>query len=279
MRYCDAKSTKLLISMVVLTAVSFAAGWPSVSVKALTGGDSSVINAMLCEPGSQVSLANPPSDSVVATGAVSLSGTVKQASQIEVKIDDMFDSVIAVAVGQETFEGVIQLSAGTHTITLTAIDMCGGVNATASSVVTYTPPPSVPSAGADAETDVNKDTSKPGSGATITSPGDRSADPDPVTAPFLPQVLLDPLNAIFRWLNLSTGDGQELQSSRMSLLRAATLTVGVYMTAFGAAAGVVRSAVNWQLLKRVKKRQRAGYVRQSYRVIGILLIILTLLWP
>lgn len=279
MQWFVGKRSKILIgSALVFTSVGMT-GVSGTSTLALVDTGGSTINATICAASSQITLTSPVSDSVVAESAVVLTGTARQANQIEVKVDDAFDNVITLSAGQEAFNGSVQLTPGTHTITVTAIDVCGMSNASVTSVVTYTPPPSTPSIGDSAETDVNQDTPPPSSGVMISSPGEQIAEPDLITAPFIPSLLLEPLNNAFRWLNLAPTEAQNSQLKRLSVTRAVALSLGAYMTSFGIATGLARGASSLQLLQRVKVRKRLVYIRRGYRIIGIVLIALALLWP
>ncbi len=98
------------------------------------------VYVMLCGDavGASVSIATPVGDSVVSQPTLVLSGSVADASQIDVKVDGVYSSTIPLSMNQTTYSAPITLGSGTHTILLTANDICGIQDATAQIVVTYT---------------------------------------------------------------------------------------------------------------------------------------------
>lgn len=118
-------------------------------------GAESVVQAIVCREGASLAISQPMSDSVVTTPGVALEGDVAQATQIEVTIDGQFNGVVPLNAAATTFTATVQLSPGTHTIQLTAVDACQIENATDSVVVTYQAPDiTSPSVGSQTATDV-----------------------------------------------------------------------------------------------------------------------------
>lgn len=104
-------------------------------------GAESLVQAIICREGATLLIAQPASDSVVVDTLLPLSGTVTQATQIEITIDGQFNGVVPLNAAATSFATTVQLSPGTHTIGLTAVDACQIANATDQVVVTYQMPP------------------------------------------------------------------------------------------------------------------------------------------
>jgi len=113
------------------------------------------IGAAVCGSGAGASLSvdAPPSDSVVDQPTVKIIGTVADATQIDISIDGQYDSTVPLSVGQTSYQADVQLTAGTHTISLVANDACQMQDAEASIVVTYQPK-TTPGSGSETPTDV-----------------------------------------------------------------------------------------------------------------------------
>lgn len=202
-----------------------------------TSAQSNVIAATICTTGSTITITQPVSDSTVTEPSIPLQGTVSQANQIEVYVNDVLDSVIPLSIGQISYSSTVQVSPGTHTIKVVAINSCPGADGSASSVVTYQPPPdSTPSTGSDTPTGVGDGTD--GSGVVI-GPDDQ-VQTDDSQAPLLPKEFTAPLESAMHWLNINTGDTKE--SATMPLWRAAAVGAGLYLVIVGVAASAVQFA-------------------------------------
>jgi hypothetical protein len=259
-------SCLLLNSIVTLTA------------SALTSNAGTTIGATLCTTASTVSLTAPVSDSVVANPTVPLSGTVTQASQIEVYIDDIFDSVIPLSMGQTSFSGSVQLASGTHTIKVVAINTCPGSNGSDSAVVTYQPPP-------------NEESSGSGSSGTTSSSGaqtptqvggvqiggeslSESTTPSKAESP-------SPLKAfepILEWLNIKTTD--TMGTHQLSLWQAAVIAVGLYLLIVGMAVAILKRIATIPLIAAMLPTQdsktRIRWLSWGFRLLGLLLLLAVL---
>jgi|GEM_PF-4657154 len=187
----------------------------------------SVVGATICTEASSVTLDAPVSDSVVTAPTVPLQGTVSQASQIEVRIDGSFDSSIPLNIGQMSYNGSVQLTPGTHTIEVSAVNICPGPNDTASAVVTYSQPPQQSSQGSQTQTVVGN-----GQGATV-----NTATSSPLPQPGQPSwvshtlnTVGQPLEATARWLNIDLGAGEQGQvAGGMPVGRTIGFTLGVVL--------------------------------------------------
>jgi len=95
--------------------------------------------AVICDPNQSAVLTveRPQSDSVVNTSQIELSGTVAQASQLEIYVDDAYSGVVPLSYNDTTYTTTVAIAVGTHTIKVVAVDVCQVGNATASVVVTY----------------------------------------------------------------------------------------------------------------------------------------------
>jgi len=100
-----------------------------------------------------MAITSPASDTVVDTSPVKVTGSVTSISQIDVSVDDVYNSTIAIAAGESRFETLVSLEPGTHTIKLLAYDSCAQQTHEDSFVISYSPV-FVPAAGRDAETTV-----------------------------------------------------------------------------------------------------------------------------
>lgn len=240
---------------------------------AQTAGAGSLIGATICGSSSSIVLAQPISDSIVTLSTVSLQGSVHQASQIEVRVDGTFDSTIPISVGQTAFSGSVELSAGTHTILLTAINVCSGSNAEATAVVTYTAPPEIPSGGGGSSTPTNTGVVSQGVRPSLNSD---STNYNPTVLDQLTQ----PLQTIAEWLNIGAGDVSSPQIETMQIGQAATLAAGMTLAVIGVSPAVVANVVNLpviaNLLPFTPTPQRIFFIARGGRIIGILLLFGTL---
>src|SRR6478672_4374877 len=90
-------------------------------------------------PGSRIEISQPSDDSIVDQPTTTFRGTANNTSQIEIEVDGQYTSTIAIGVGQSSFSTNISLTEGTHTVSMTANDVCGGQDAVDNVVITYTP--------------------------------------------------------------------------------------------------------------------------------------------
>ena len=173
--------------VVAKSGISFAA-FLTVFANILSGiqvyAAGTTVSTQVCNPTSgstaQISITTPADDSVVDQNTVTLSGIVKDVTQIDVTIDGTYDKTLAVANGQTSYSTTVSLAVGTHTIKVTGNDICGITDPSDSAVVTYelnTPP----STGTGTPTTTPTNPSSPG-GGTITSPGATPAR-SPVESP------------------------------------------------------------------------------------------------
>lgn len=194
-------------------------------VSATTG-----VYTTICVESSTVTIANPVSDSTVSEGLIILSGAVTQANQIEVYIDDAFDSTIPLTIGQTEYSSSIQIPTGTHTIRVEAVDSCGGTNATASSVVTFTPPPSQPSVGGDTPTEVSgaPSSARGNEAQSVTGSGVSGLAALPI-----PQSLRTPLENGLLWLGVDLAVENPSGGGRLTPVRAGIVIVSMSLLALG----------------------------------------------
>lgn len=97
------------------------------------------VDVLICNPSTtaQLTINEPQSDSTSTSPNIAIKGTALYTSQIEIYVDGGYNKTIALANGVTTFETNIRITPGTHTISLTAIDVCGGAPDTKHLVITY----------------------------------------------------------------------------------------------------------------------------------------------
>ena len=223
------------------------------------------VNAVLCNPGSTVTLSQPVSDSTVVDPTVQIAGQATQASQVEVYVNDQFDGVISLPAGQSTFNGTVTLTNGTSTIKVVAIDFCQLNNGEATSVVTFTPPPdSTGSNGNDTQT------SLPGQGVVIGGDYDVSTEPVAMT-PFsglIPPGMVHFFDSIADWLNITRIDNGS-EAPKLTFIRAVVIATGSWLLAFGLATTIVQwISTSVAALQGVPKRRRLFVISMGARLVG-----------
>jgi hypothetical protein len=115
--------------------ISCAIAWPAAAVD-------SEVGAIVCgtgSPGAAIDITQPNDDSVVDQAITTFRGSINNTSQIIVEIDGDYVSTVAIGSNQSVFDTDISLSEGTHTIKMTANDICGTMDASDSVVITYQP--------------------------------------------------------------------------------------------------------------------------------------------
>jgi len=228
------------------------------------------IGATVCQADSVVSLTQPVSDSTVTDPTVPLAGSVTQANQIEVYVDDVFDSIIPLTMGQTNFTGSVRITQGTHTIKVVAINICPGANGSASSVVTYEPPPEpTPSTGGETPTEVGSE-----GGVTVSTAGGEITSEGTGGQPF-PEQLSIPFQRFLGWLNINTADTTEGQS--LSLWRAVVIGSGLYLLVVGVATTAVQMIASipaiTALLPSPTTTGRVKWLSWGFRGLGLLLVL------
>lgn len=162
----------------------------------------SVVQTIICREGATLSVAQPVSDSVVVDATLPVTGTVAQANQIEITIDGQFDGVIPLSAAATTFSTTVQLTPGTHTVRLTALDACQIANAVGIVVVTYQAPPTTATGSVGGETD----TTVPAGGGVVI--GGESSQAVQSGAPTLLERIAQPFIDLGRQLNLIDNSAQ-----------------------------------------------------------------------
>lgn len=134
MSWRDVSASKL--GILCCLALLFAIATPT-SLHAAT----TQVDVLICNPNTtaQLTITTPPSDSTTSHPVVTIEGNALYTSQIEVYVDGGYNKTIALATGVTAFNTNVRLSPGTHTITLTAIDICGNAHDTKHIVITYQP--------------------------------------------------------------------------------------------------------------------------------------------
>ena len=112
------------------------------------------VQAIICRQPAALTIDQPVGDSVAREAEVTVSGSIRQAGQLELYVDEVLDKVVPVGFGDTTFTTTLQLTEGTHTIKGVAVDVCQIGNGEASVVMTYQPLVPEPSVGASVPTEV-----------------------------------------------------------------------------------------------------------------------------
>lgn len=232
------------------------------------------IGVTLCGAASTVTLSTPTSDTVVASPLVAISGTVAQANQIEVYIDDVLDSLIPLSVGQTSFNGSVQLASGTHTIKVIAVHNCGTTNGSDLAIVTYQPPAGGNSQSQSSGGNVSTQVGGVRVGGEPLSGGDSDSQSEiEALSP------LKPIEPILEWLNIKTFDATETKG--LSIGRAIAIAAGMYLLVIGMAGVVIQLvlgmpfiATAFTSLSAVARTRLFSWV---FRLIGLLIIILALI--
>lgn len=226
----------------------------------------STINTQLCQD-SQLTISQPPHDGTVNNPVVHFSGTVAYSSQIEVYVDSNYSTQIPLSSGATTYASDITIGKGTHTIKLVAINHCSGSsNAESALVVTYVPA----KVSGPTSTNVSENGSKVDSSNSI-----QTQTQAPLSG------FDNALKSVASWLNFKVDNQQESQS-RLSVVRAITLAVGLIVSVFGMALIVVdwfsRVTAGF-LLPGLVGDSRILVFRIFFRVIGIITVLLSLFVP
>jgi hypothetical protein len=154
MRLPGVAKNKFSTRLIPLTAAGVLIGL-HLSVLPAFALDNSV-NAVVCSntgDGATITITQPASDSIIDQPSVTLRGQVANATQIEIEIDGQYVNTVPLGANQASYETDVTLSEGTHTIGLTAPDVCQHGDGTASIVITYHPT-TPPSNGGTTPTDV-----------------------------------------------------------------------------------------------------------------------------
>lgn len=187
-----------------------------------------MIQAVICHDPATISINQPVSDSVVVSPVVTVSGTVAQATQIEVKVDTQFNSIVPLDAAATDFMTTLQLAPGTHTITLTAIDVCQIGNASGSVVITYQAPSQATSGSVGSDTP----TSIPSAGGVVIGAGGAMGQVAG-GAPTAIDHLLAPLVALGRNLDIvPQGQAARAASHTPALVRILLLIFGFGVIVF-----------------------------------------------
>lgn len=277
MRCFVARNAKRFIISLVLLAGVATVCLPPTNVFA-----QSSVYATLCGAASQITITQPASDSTVTAPQVTVSGSVAQANQVEVYVDDAFDSTVPLTIGQTTYSSEVQLPSGTHTIRVEAINSCGGQNGEATSVVTFATPPTQPSSGQGATTQVAPSQGgavRVGAAPTVTSGVSGEPVQESVTPFGLPPIIGKPLERTLEWLNITNYDTKEGVSG-LSIGRAAFVVLGMYLLVLGVAPTLVHALAGLRVVAaatpRADKVRRYQLVQWGVRGLGLLILLLAL---
>ncbi|HEX7484388.1 MAG TPA: hypothetical protein VF281_04545 [Candidatus Saccharimonadales bacterium] len=219
--------------------------------------------AIICDSSQPavLTVVQPESDSVVTNAQIEVSGTVAQASQLELYVDDAYSGVVPLSYNDTSFSTTVSVSLGTHTIKVVAVDVCQVGNATASVVVTYQNAPSA-STGSKVPTNVD--------GTTVTGQ-EVSSNRNP-----LEQFIILPLFGVAQSLDLIAYDSTDGHINNANVIRFVVIVAALLMMFY---AGPIS---RW-LLRQVKRigwtvKVTAAQRRKMKRIIvgiglGIIIIV------
>jgi hypothetical protein len=113
------------------------------------------VEVLVCPTADQsnVMIVEPQADSTVNEPKVAIKGQVEYISQIDFFINDVYSHTVALGYADISFESVITLSPGTHTIKVIATGSCSQATRDDSAVITYQPK-TQPSVGQEVDTTV-----------------------------------------------------------------------------------------------------------------------------
>jgi len=169
---------------------------------ALAESGSSTVQVMICpsEGESTLTITSPASDSVVGDSRMTISGAVQYISQLDIYIDEAYDTTTALEYDDTSYEEMLTLEPGTHTVKVVAFDSCHQTTHTQNIVVTYEP--TVITNGPQGEGgDQSADSS---SSSRQNATGDGVEQIAPVQTQSLPQRAIVTLRAIADDIGLST---------------------------------------------------------------------------
>jgi hypothetical protein len=224
-------------------------------------GATSNLQAIICrQTPATLTITRPQSDSVVNDHAITLSGSVWQASQLEIYVDDAFSGVESLSSNTTSYTTTVQLSPGTHTIKVVAIDICQVGNGTASIVLTYQPI-STPSTGGQVATKV---------AGAVTGLEPVSASQGTI----FQRLVVAPITSLGESLNLVTHDAGNPASNYTNVDRFAIILLGILLIGFSpqlqtaVAAGFTRL---WASARVVDEIRTSG--RRLVVAVGVVVIL------
>jgi hypothetical protein len=205
-----------------------------------------------------LSVASPKSDSVVSAPTLVVSGAVSQSHQLEVYVDGAFNSIESLPPDASTYTTSIQLSPGTHTLKLIAVDACQVGNAVAELIVTYQPV-SAPSTGNQVPTVVQGMTNVKVAEVVASNPIDTF-----ITAPTL---------AVGKAVDLVPADAKSFKESPANIVRfSALMTAGALIFLSGSLTSGLLAAGTHLHLAEISSPLMQSRLRWLLRGVGITVI-------
>lgn len=130
-----------------------------------------IVTAIVCSPatGSVITITSPVTDSTVNDPVVVLAGHITQAQSVDISVDGVVRTSLALTTLDQDFSTRLILTQGTHDISLATHDVCHVSDGSASTVVTYVPG-AVPSQGSHVPTQVPVQPPAPVTGKPVTEP-------------------------------------------------------------------------------------------------------------
>jgi len=205
-----------------------------------------------------LSVASPKSDSVVSAPALVVLGTVSQSHQLEVYVDGAFNSIESLPPDASTYTTSIQLSPGTHTVKLVAVDACQVGNAAVELIVTYQPV-SAPSTGNQVPTVVQGMTNVKEVAVVASNPIDT--------------FIMAPTLAVGKAVDLVPADAKSFKERPANIVRFSTLvTASVLILFSGSLASGLIAAGSQLHLAQVSTPLMQSRTRWLLRGVGVTVI-------
>lgn len=220
--------------------------------------------------GASLTITTPMSGDTLTLLPITISGLVKDASQIDVTVDGVYDSTIPIGATQTDFIFDLNLEKGTHTVHFVANDRCHYKNGTADLVLTYDAGSSTSNGGEEPTTTVvnqgtasasGTNTSGIGSGVQIgtqtetsTSSTSSSGDRNPIA------VLIEPLHAVATALDV---DSTLKDGAPQGALRVSLIVSGAFM----ASAGSMSYVSTLEFFRQAARASRAKRYFATHRLV------------
>lgn len=101
------------------------------------------VDAIVCNPSDRIatlSITAPTDDTIIGTMPVAVKGEIRNISQIEVYVDEVYSFAESFSSDTTVFNLEVSLERGTHEVLLKGVDICNYNDITDSVVVTHQPP-------------------------------------------------------------------------------------------------------------------------------------------
>lgn len=221
------------------------------------------VGVIVCGSTSSITIDSHQDTSTVHDKSLLLQGSVDQASQIEVYVDEHYYASVQVPAGKREYNVAIELLPGKHVVRLVALHACSEADAGAQIVVTYTPL----SHGTSHQSTGNSTLLPSGQQANKYSSGSEQGDAElglERTDAQPPAVAT--MKTLFAWLGIAPHDKTEAASPEnfLGILKVGAFIVGMAICLFG-------------LPRRITGRLSAWHRQFWPRLCGVMIACMSLL--